>query len=129
MALCRRKPNGSVIIPSVQGTQFGSDEYSRWCKDNRLSPSMSHRGNCWDNSVAESFISSLKSESIKKRIYNRRADAKSEIFDYKKGIYTRLRRQKHLNELSSIDFEKRQTALWKVSKGLGKCQLLESRDR
>ena len=86
MAVWRRKPNGSVIIHSDQGTQFGSDEFSRWCKDNLLSPSMSRRGNCWDNAVAESFFSSLKSERVKKRIYSTRAEAKSEIFDYIEGF-------------------------------------------
>ena len=65
MAKWRRKPKGEIIIHSDQGSQFGSDEFNRWCKDNRLSPSMSRRGNCWDNAVAESFFSSLKSEKIK----------------------------------------------------------------
>ena len=54
--------------------------------------SMSRRGNCWDNAVAESFFSNLKSEKIKKRIYQTRADAKSEIFDYIEGFYNRVRR-------------------------------------
>jgi putative transposase len=72
MAVWRRKPKDSVIIHSDQGSQFGSDEFTRWCKDNRLSPSMSRRGNYWDNAVAESFFSNLKSEQIKKRIYNTR---------------------------------------------------------
>jgi putative transposase len=76
MAVWRRKPKDSVIIHSGQGTQFGSDEFNRWCKDNSLSPSMSRRGNCWDNAVAESFFSNLKSEKIKKQIYQTRADAK-----------------------------------------------------
>ena len=65
MAMWRRKPVGEVIIHSDQGSQFGSDEFNRWCKDNRLSPSMSRRGNCWDNAVAEAFFSNLKSEQIK----------------------------------------------------------------
>jgi len=111
MAVWRRKPNGSVIIHSDQGTQFGSDEFSRWCKDNRLRPSMSRRGNCWDNAVAESFFSSLKSERVKKRIYRTRAEAKSEIFDYIEGFYNRVRRHKHLDQLSPLEFERRQTAL------------------
>ncbi|MEN9842924.1 MAG: hypothetical protein RLZZ612_753 [Pseudomonadota bacterium] len=112
MAVWRRKPKDSVIIHSDQGSQFGSDEFNRWCKDNRLSPSMSRRGNCWDNAVAESFFSSLKSEQIKKRIYQTRAEAKSEIFDYIEGFYNRVRRHKHLDQLSPHEFERqRQTAL------------------
>ena len=111
MAVWRRRLKSSVIIHSDQGSHFGSDEFNRWCKDNRLSPSMSRRGNCWDNAVAESFFSSLKSEQIKKRIYATRAQAKSEIFDYIEGFYNRVRRHKHLDQLSPLEFERRQIAL------------------
>ena len=55
MAVWRRKPKQPVIIHSDQGSQFGSDDFIRWCKDIRLEPSMSRRGNCYDNAVAESF--------------------------------------------------------------------------
>jgi putative transposase len=112
MAVWRRRPKASVIIHSDQGSQFGSDEFNRWCKDNRLSPSMSRRGNCWDNAVAETFFSNLKSEQIKKRIYSTRAEAKSDIFEYIEGFYNRVRRHKYLDQLSPHEFERqRQTAL------------------
>ncbi len=111
MAVWRRRPKGSVIIHSDQGSQFGSDEFSRWCKENRLSPSMSRRGNCWDNAVAESFFSNLKSEKIKKRIYKTRQEARSEVFEYIEGFYNPVRRHKHLDQLSPLDFERRQIAL------------------
>ncbi|WP_277540856.1 IS3 family transposase [Polynucleobacter sphagniphilus] len=111
MAIWRRKPKNSVIIHSDQGSQFGSDEFNRWCKDNSLSPSMSRRGNCWDNAVAESFFSSLKSELIKKKIYPSRSVAKSEIFEYIEEFYNRVRRHKHLSQLSPFAFEQRQIAL------------------
>jgi putative transposase len=111
MAIWRRKPKNSVIIHSDQGSQFGSDEFNRWCKDNRLSPSMSRRGNCWDNAVAESFFSSLKSELIKKKIYPSRSVAKSDIFEYIEEFYNRVRRHKHLAQLSPFAFEQRQIAL------------------
>ena len=48
MACWRRHPKNPVIIHSDQGSQFGSDDFNRWCKDNDLRPSMSRRGNCWD---------------------------------------------------------------------------------
>lgn len=48
MAVWRRRPKAQVMIHSDQGSQFGSDDFNRWCKDNRLVPSMSRRGNCWD---------------------------------------------------------------------------------
>ena len=98
----------SVIIHSDQGSQFGSDEYSRGCKENRLSPSMIRRGNCWVNAVAESFYSNLKSEKIKKSIYKTRQGARSEVFEYNEGFYNPVRRHKHLDQLSPLEFERHQ---------------------
>lgn len=48
MALWRRKPEGEVIVHSDQGSQYGSDDWQRFCRANNLAPSMSRRGNCWD---------------------------------------------------------------------------------
>jgi putative transposase len=59
IAVRRRRPRGT-LIHSDQGTQYGSDAWRRFCKSNRLIPSMSRKGNCWDNAVAESFFGSLK---------------------------------------------------------------------
>jgi putative transposase len=82
MAVWRRKPENSVIVHSDQGAQYGSDDWMRFCREHGLEPSMSRRGNCYDNAVAESFFSSLKKERIQRRIYNTRDDAKADIFDY-----------------------------------------------
>ena len=60
MAKWRRQPQRPVMIHSDQGSQFGSNEFSRWCKENNLTTSMSRRGNCYDNAVAESFFSNLQ---------------------------------------------------------------------
>ena len=109
MAVWRRRPKQPVIIHSDQGSQFGSDDFTRWCKDNRLVPSMSRRGNCYDNAVAESFFSSLKKEQIKRRIYATRTEAKSDIFDYIEGFYNRTRRHSHLGQLSPLAFEQLQS--------------------
>jgi putative transposase len=64
-----QKPKDSVIIHSRQGSQLGSDEFNRWCKHKRLSPSMICQGNSCDNALTESFFISLKREQIKKWIY------------------------------------------------------------
>ena len=109
MAVWRRKPKQPVIIHSDQGSQFGSDDFARWCKDNHLVPSMSRRGNCYDNAVAESFFSSLKKERIKRKIYGTREEAKSEIFEYIEVFYNRKRRHSHLDQLSPMVFEKLQS--------------------
>ena len=108
MAVWRRQPKSPVIIHSDQGSQFGSDDFMRWCKDNRLVPSMSRRGNCYDNAVAESFFSSLKKERIRRSIYPTREEAKSEIFDYIEVFYNRKRRHSYLNQMSPMAFEKLQ---------------------
>ena len=109
MAVWRRRPKQPVIIHSDQGSQFGSNDFTRWCKENRLVPSMSRRGNCYDNAVAESFFSSLKKEQIKRRIYATRTEAKSDIFDYIEGFYNRTRRHSHLGQLSPLAFEQLQS--------------------
>ncbi|MCD4485815.1 IS3 family transposase, partial [Chromobacterium vaccinii] len=96
MALWRRKPTGRVLVHSDQGSQYGSDDWHRFCVSHDLEPSMSRRGNCWDNAVAESFFSSLKKERIRKRIYKTRDLAKSDVFDYIEVFYNRTRRHSYL---------------------------------
>ena len=80
MAVRQRNPD-RTIVHSDQGSQYGSDDWRRFCRSNKLEPSMSRRGNCWDNAVAESFFSSLKKERIKKRIYKNRQLAIADISD------------------------------------------------
>ena len=68
------------MVHTDLGSQLGSDEFSHWCKENNLTTSMSRRGNCYDNTVAESFFSNLKKAKIKNRIYNTIEEAKSDVF-------------------------------------------------
>jgi len=105
MAVWRRKPSSQVIVHSDQGSQYGSDDYVRFLRDHNLVASMSRRGNCYDNAVAESFFSSLKKEKIKRRIFNTREQARSEIFDYIEIFYNRQRRHSYLDYVSPVDFE------------------------
>lgn len=104
MAVRRRKPQ-HVLIHSDQGSQFGSDAWQRFCRAHHREPSMSRRGNCWDNAVAESFFSSLKKERIKKRIYITRAMARADIDEYIETFYNRIRRHSHLSGISPEAFE------------------------
>ncbi|WP_181940572.1 IS3 family transposase [Klebsiella variicola] len=105
MAVWRRKPDSEVIVHSDQGSQYGSDDWQRFCRANNLAPSMSRRGNCHDNAVAESFFSSLKKERIRKRIYKTRDLARADIFDYIEVFYNRARRHSHLGGVSPEAFE------------------------
>jgi len=104
MAVRKRQPRGT-LIHSDQGTQFGSDAWRRFCRSNHLEPSMSRKGNCWDNAVAESFFSSLKKERIKKQIYKNRDLAIADVGDYIETFYNRTRRHSHLGGLSPEQFE------------------------
>ena len=108
MAVWRRRPKKPIIIHSDQGSQFGSDDFARWCKEHQLVPSMSRRGNCYDNAVAESFFSNLKKERVKRKIYATREEARSDIFDYIEVFYNRKRRYSYLNQMSPLAFEQRQ---------------------
>jgi putative transposase len=105
MAVWRRKPAGRVVVHSDQGSQFGSDDFKRFCQTHNLEPSMSRRANCWDNAVAESFFSSLKKERIRKRTYKTRDIARADIFDYIEAFYNRTRRHSHLSGVSPEAFE------------------------
>lgn len=108
MAVWRRHPKHPIIIHSDQGSQFGSDDFARWCKEHQLIPSMSRRGNCYDNAVAESFFSNLKKERVRRKIYATREEARSDIFDYIEVFYNRKRRHSHLNQMSPLAFEQQQ---------------------
>lgn len=103
-AVRNRRPR-NALIHSDQGTQYGSDAWRRFCKANHLEPSMSRRGNCWDNAVAESFFSSLKKERIKKRIYADREIATLDLAEYIDHFYNAVRRHSYLGGVSPDEFE------------------------
>lgn len=105
MAVWRRRPKHNVLVHSDQGSQYGSDDWRRFCKEHNLEPSMSRRGNCWDNAVAESFFSNLKKERIKRTIYRTRDDARADVFDYIEVFYNRTRRHSHIGMQSPYAFE------------------------
>ena len=106
MAVWRRRPTKPVIVHSDQGSQYGSDDWVRFCKTHNLLPSMSRRGNCYDNAAAESFFSSLKRERVRRRIYATRKDARADLFDYIEVFYNRTRRHSYLGQVSPAEFEK-----------------------
>ncbi|MDI9720677.1 IS3 family transposase, partial [Acinetobacter junii] len=85
--------------------QYSSGDWQKVCQKHNVVPSMSRRGNCWDNAVAESFFSSLKKERIKKRIYKTREMARADVFDYIEMFYNRIRRHSHLDGMSPEAFE------------------------
>ena len=104
-AVWQRKPSRRVIVHSDQGAQYTSDECLRFMQQHNLEPSMSRRGNCYDNAVAESFFHSLKSERIKRRIYQTREQARQDIFDYIEWFYNPTRRHSYCDNMSPNQYE------------------------
>jgi putative transposase len=119
MAVWRRKPERGLLIHSDQGPQYGSDDWHRFCRAHGLKPSMSRRGNCWDNAVAESFFSSLKKERIRRKIYRTKEEAKADIFDYIEMFYNPRRRHSHIGGVSPEVFERTSNKDLVVSTKLG----------
>jgi transposase InsO family protein len=104
VALGRRRPPVGLIHHSDQGVQYASAEYQRLLASSGILPSMSRRGDCWDNAVAESFFSSLKTELEVRRWPTRRA-ASAAIAIYIDDYYNTVRRHSTLNYESPLAFE------------------------
>tara|TARA_B100000446_G_scaffold188335_1_gene223706 strand:- start:5013 stop:6023 length:1011 start_codon:yes stop_codon:yes gene_type:complete len=106
MAIWRRKPEGKVLIHSDQGVQYTSSDWRKFVDDNNLELSMSRRGNCHDNAVAESFFYLLKTKRIKRKIYKTRNNARSETFNYIVFFYYPRRRHGNNDGISPMEFER-----------------------
>ena len=107
MAVWRRQPKEPVIVHSDQGSQFSSHDWQSFLKTHNLVASMSRRGNCHDNAVAESFFQLLKRERIRRRIYADREEARRDVFDYIEMFYNPKRRHSHADGLSPVKYEQR----------------------
>jgi putative transposase len=103
--LWRRKPESRVIVHSDQGRQYTSYEWQELLKEHGLEGSMSRRGNCHDNAVAESFFQLLKRERVRRHVYATREEARSDVFDYIEMFYNARRRHGFNNQLSPVEYE------------------------
>ncbi|SFJ42034.1 Integrase core domain-containing protein [Aquamicrobium aerolatum DSM 21857] len=81
------KAEEQVLVHSDQGSQFTSMDWAAFLKHHNLEDSMSRRGNCYDNAVAESFFNLLKRERIRRRTYRTREEARYDVFDYIEMFY------------------------------------------
>ncbi|MCA0422945.1 MAG: IS3 family transposase [Proteobacteria bacterium] len=109
-AVWRRKPKNRVLVHSGQGSQFTSMDWASFLKHHNLEPSMSRRGNCHDNAVAESFFNLLKRERIRRRVYRTRAEARQDVFDYIEMFYNPTRKHARNGMLSPVEFERQHKA-------------------
>jgi transposase InsO family protein len=107
MAIWKRGKIGSVIVHSDQGSTYASADYQRLLKDNTLLCSMSRKGECLDNAVAESFFGTLKTELVDHEDYRTKEDAKRSLFEYIEVFYNRRRRHSYLGYISPVEYEAR----------------------
>jgi putative transposase len=105
MARLHRQPPTGLLFHSDRGVQYASADYRQALQTASLVPSMSRKGNCYDNATMESFWSTLKLELIYRRDFATRAQARTEIFDYIEIFYNRQRAHSALDYHSPVDFE------------------------
>jgi len=106
MAIWQRKPKIGLIVHSDRGSQYASKRYRDLLNQHGFIGSMSRKGNCWDNSVAESFFSRLKDDRVHWRNYQTRWEAKQDILDYITMFYNNQRLHSFLDYQSPNQFEK-----------------------
>ncbi len=107
MAVWRRGKVDSVIVHSDQGSTYASSDYQQLLKANALVCSMSRKGECLDNAVAESFFGTLKSELVDHEDYRTKEEAKKSLFEYIEIFYNRRRRHSYLGYISPVEYEAR----------------------
>ena len=107
MAYWRRKPTNKVMLHSDQGSQYTSSRCKRLLKTLNMEASMSRRGNCHDNAVAESFFANLKKEKIRRIKYKTRADARHAMFNYIEMFYNPRRRHTNNDRVPPTVYEQR----------------------
>ncbi|HET7313252.1 IS3 family transposase [Salinisphaera sp.] len=106
MALAQRQPRNLELIHSDQRSQYTCAEYLALLEECSAKPSMSRKGCCWDNAVAESFFHTLKNELIHGEDYRTREQARSSIFEYIEPFYNRKRRHTAANGQSPMNYER-----------------------
>lgn len=106
-AIMHRRPAAGLIVHSDRGSQYASQRYQDLLTQNGFICSMSRKGNCWDNAVAERFFLNLKMERVWRRNYANQAEAKADITDYIVSFYNSERLHSTLGYLSPNDYEQK----------------------
>lgn len=109
MAYWRRKPPPGLIFHSDRGSQYAAHDYQRQLEMFHLIPSMSRKGDCYDNAVVESFFHTLKTEEVGDQAYVTREVARRAVIDYIEMFYNSRRLHSFLGYVSPSDFEKQLT--------------------
>lgn len=104
-SLVRRRPPEGLMVHSDQGVQYASHEFRKLLMEHGCIQSMSRRGNCWDNAVAESFFHTLKTQMVYHRKFSDKQEAEIALFQYIEAYYNRRRRHSSNGWLSPAQFE------------------------
>jgi transposase InsO family protein len=115
MAIWQRRPQPGLIHHSDRGSQYASKAFRRLLKAHDIQGSMSRKGDCWDNSVVESFFGSLKQERVQWRSYQTRYEAQQDILNYITMFYNSHRLHSYLGYISPNDYEKQLMEMRKVA--------------
>lgn len=105
MAAKRRRPGPGLVHHSDRGVQYACGAYQSLLQDLQMTPSMSAKGNCYDNAPMESCIGTIKKECIQSRRFRTREEATQAVFEYIEGYYNTRRRHSSLGYLSPVEFE------------------------
>ena len=111
-AILRRNPAKGLILHSDRGSQYAGNDFKALLAQNDFVGSMSKKGDCWDNAVAESFIHTLKVEFVHRHKFKTRDEAKIKIFEYVEMYYNRKRAHSTLGYLSPCNYEKEWRDKW-----------------
>jgi putative transposase len=114
-AVRQRRPSAGLVHHSDRGSPYASVAYRAALTQHRLVASMSRKGTCWDNAVAESFFGTLRAELVDHERYAPRAAARTSIADYIDNFYNVERRHSYLGYLNPIEFELRSTTKRRVA--------------
>ena len=105
MAFEQRRPAAGLIFHTDRGSQYTSGAFAKLLEDNKVRQSLSRPGQCWDNAVAESFFSTLKTELIYREVMSSRTAARRAIFEFIEVFYNRQRLHSSLGYVSPATFE------------------------
>lgn len=105
MAIWQRRPGPGLVVHSDRGSQYASKDYRRLLKAHGFVGSMSRKGDCWDNAVAESFFGSLKQERVHWRNYQTRLEAQQDVLNYISMFYNSYRLHSYLGYMSPNQYE------------------------
>jgi transposase InsO family protein len=107
MAVERQRPAAGLIHHSDRGIQYAAEAYRYRLAAANITPSMSRKGNCWDNAPMESFFHTLKTERVHHRIYATRDQARRDLFAYIEGFYNPHRLHSALGYQSPAEMERK----------------------